>query len=50
MALHDALLAMTRGSFGDTTTDVTVASIVAALLVAASAWMFVQGGRHSGQH
>ena len=50
MALHDALLALTRGSFGDSTADVTVASVVAALLVAVTAWTFVRGGRHSGQH
>ncbi|HEX6493172.1 MAG TPA: hypothetical protein VF112_06640 [Candidatus Dormibacteraeota bacterium] len=50
MAVHDALTALTRGSFGDTSTDVTVASIVAALLAVATAWMFVQGDRRSGQH
>lgn len=50
MALHDALLALSRGSYGDSIADVTVASVVAVLLFAATAWAFVRGGRHSGQH
>jgi hypothetical protein len=50
MALHDALLALSRGSYGDSTVDVTVASVVVGLLIAATGWTFFRSGRHSGQH
>jgi hypothetical protein len=48
--MHDAMLALTRGSFGDTTADVTVASVVAAVLLLASARVLLRSTRHSGQH
>jgi len=51
MELHDALLALTRGSYGDTRADVTVASVVAALVLVPAAWALVRSGsRHSGHH
>jgi hypothetical protein len=48
--MHDALLALTRGSFGDTTADVTVASVVAAGLLLASASVLLRSTHRSGQH